>query len=295
LTSNLKPDVAVLLNITPDHLDRHGGMDGYVEAKRRVFLNQAKGDTAVIGVDDPFCQRICTEITAANKRTIWPISAQRAMGRGVYALQGMLYDATGERVLEVADLLRAASLPGRHNWQNAAAAYAAARGLGISAADVADGLMSFPGLAHRMETVAMLGKVRLVNDSKATNADAARQALSSYPRIHWIAGGVPKAGGIDSLTDLFPRLACAYLIGEAAADFARTLDGQAPVRMCGDMHTAVTAAYVDAAASGEDEVVLLSPACASFDQYPDFEARGEDFRKAAQALGANSSRAGATA
>jgi UDP-N-acetylmuramoylalanine--D-glutamate ligase len=144
--------------------------------------------------------------------------------------------------------------------------------------------MTFPGLAHRMETVAMLGRVRMVNDSKATNADAARQALSSYPRVRWIAGGVPKAGGIDSLTDLFPRVAKAYLIGEAAADFARTLDGQAPVRLCGDMKTAVAAAYEDASASGEDEVVLLSPACASFDQYPDFEARGDDFRRAVQGL-----------
>ncbi len=295
LTSNLKPDVAVLLNITPDHLDRHGGMEGYVAAKRRVFLNQSKGDTAVIGVDDPYCQRICTEITAANKRTIWPISAERAMGRGVYALQGMLYDATGERVLEVADLLRAQSLPGRHNWQNAAAAYAAARGLGISAGDAAEGLMSFPGLAHRMETVAMLGKVRMVNDSKATNADAARQALASYPRVHWIAGGVPKAGGIDSLTDLFPRVAKAYLIGEAADAFAKTLDGEVPVQMCGKMETAVAAAYADAAASGDDEVVLLSPACASFDQYPDFEARGEDFRAAVQGLTRSSSREGAMA
>jgi UDP-N-acetylmuramoylalanine--D-glutamate ligase len=284
LTSSLKPDVSVLLNITPDHLDRHGGMDGYVQAKRRVFLNQGPGDTAVIGVDDAYCQRICTEITAANRCTIWPISAQRAMGRGVYALNGMLYDATGERVLEVADLLRAQSLPGRHNWQNAAAAYAAARGLGISAGDAAEGLMSFPGLAHRMETVAMLGRVRMVNDSKATNADAARQALASYPRVRWIAGGVPKAGGIDSLGDLFPRVTKAYLIGEAAADFARTLDGQAPVKMCGDMKAAVAAAYEDASASGDDEVVLLSPACASFDQYPDFEARGDDFRAIVRGL-----------
>jgi UDP-N-acetylmuramoylalanine--D-glutamate ligase len=286
LTSSLKPDVAVLLNITPDHLDRHGGMEGYVAAKRRVFLNQGVGDTAVIGVDDAYCQRICTEIMAANVRTIWPISAGKAMGRGVYALSGMLYDGTGERVLEVADLLRAQSLPGRHNWQNAAAAYAAARGLGISAGDAAEGLMTFPGLAHRMETVAMLGRVRLVNDSKATNADAARQALASYPKVRWIAGGVPKAGGIDSLTDLFPRVACAYLIGEAAGDFANTLDGHAPTRMCGTMQAAVEAAYADAVASGEDEVVLLSPACASFDQYPDFEARGDDFRGIVQHLSA---------
>ena len=286
LTSTLKPDVAVLLNITPDHLDRHGGMEGYIAAKRRVFLNQDKGDTAVIGVDDAYCQRICTEIMAANRRTIWPISAGKAMGRGVYVLSGMLYDGTGERVLEVADLLRAQSLPGRHNWQNAAAAYAAARGLGISAADAAEGLMTFPGLAHRVETVAMLGRVRLVNDSKATNADAARQALASYPKVRWIAGGVPKAGGIESLTDLFPRVAGAYLIGEAAGEFAKTLDGHAPVRMCGTMHAAVEAAYADAVASGGDEVVLLSPACASFDQYPDFEARGDDFRAVVQSLSA---------
>ncbi len=294
LTSSLKPDVAVLLNITPDHLDRHGGMEGYVAAKRRVFLNQDKGDTAIIGVDDAYCQRICTEIMAANRRTIWPISAGKAMGRGVYVLSGMLYDGTGERVLEVADLLRARSLPGRHNWQNAAAAYAAARGLGISASEAAEGLMTFPGLAHRMETVAMLGRVRMVNDSKATNADAARQALSSYPSVRWIAGGVPKAGGIDSLTDLFPRVAKAYLIGDAANEFAGTLDGQAPVQMCGTIRNAVEAAYADAAASGEDEVVLLSPACASFDQYPDFEARGDDFRAIVQGLAGPSAR-GATA
>jgi UDP-N-acetylmuramoylalanine--D-glutamate ligase len=286
LTSSLKPDVAILLNITPDHLDRHGGMDGYIRAKQRVFLNQSRGDTAVVGVDDAHCQRICTEITAANARTIWPISAQRGLGRGVYVLQGMLYDATGERVLEIADLLRAASLPGRHNWQNAAAAYAASRALGLSAADAADGLMSFPGLAHRMETAAVIGRVRLVNDSKATNADAARQALSSYPRIHWIAGGVPKAGGIEELADLFPRVACAYLIGEAAADFARSLEGRATYKMCGTLEAAVAAAYADAARSGENEVVLLSPACASFDQFPNFEVRGDVFRTLAQALNA---------
>ena len=198
LTSSLKPDVSILLNISPDHLDRHGGMDGYVEAKRRVMLNQGKGDTAIIGVDDAWCQQICTEITAANRRTIWPISAKRSMGRGVYTLQGVLYDATGERVIEVADLLRARSLPGRHNWQNAAAAYAAGRALGLSVEDAATGLVTFPGLAHRMETVGEIDHVRFVNDSKATNADAARQAMSSYPKFYWIAGGRPKAGGIES-------------------------------------------------------------------------------------------------
>jgi UDP-N-acetylmuramoylalanine--D-glutamate ligase len=284
LTASLKPDVAVLLNLSPDHLDRHGGMDGYVAAKRRILLNQGKGDTAVIGVDDAWCQQICTEITAANRRTIRPISAKRAMGRGVYALQGVLYDATGERVQEVADLMRARSLPGRHNWQNAAAAYAAARALGLSAEDAAMGLATFPGLAHRMETVALFDGLRFVNDSKATNVDAARQAMSAYPRFYWIAGGRPKDGGIETLSDLFPRVAKAYLVGEAAGDFARTLDGQAPHANSGTIEAAVAEAYADARRAGEEAVILLSPACASFDQFPDFEARGDAFRAAVQAL-----------
>ena len=280
LTSSLKPDAAVLLNIPPHHLDRHGGMEGYVAAKRRVLLNQGKGDTAVIGVDDPWCQQICTEITAANRRTIRMISAQKSLGRGVYALQGVLYDATGDRVEEVCDLTRARSLPGRHNWQNAAAAYAAARALGVTPEDAVQGLLTFPGLAHRMETVGQIGRVRFVNDSKATNADAARQALSSYPKVYWIAGGQPKAGGIDSLSDLFPRVAKAYLIGEAAPAFARTLEGRAPAVQCGDIERATAQAFADASAAGGEAIVLLSPACASFDQFNDFEERGEAFRAA---------------
>ena len=284
LTSSLKADAAVLLNISPDHLDRHGGMDGYVAAKRRVFQNQDRGDTAIVGVDDACGQTICTELLALNRRTLRPISAGRAMGRGYYALQGMLYDATGERAFEVADLSRAPGLPGRHNWQNAAAAYAAALALGVSAKDAADALMSFPGLAHRMEDVGSIGRVRFVNDSKATNADAARQAMCAIPRFYWIAGGRAKAGGIEPLADLFDRVEKAYLIGEAAGDFARTLDGHAPVEACGSLDCAVEHACRDAAASGREAVVLLSPACASFDQYPDFEVRGDAFRTLVQQL-----------
>ncbi|MDB5471598.1 MAG: murD [Caulobacter sp.] len=284
LTSSLKPDASVLLNLSPDHLDRHGGMEGYVAAKKRILLNQGKGDTAVIGVDDAWCQRICTEITAANRRTIRPISAGKAMGRGVYVLSGVLYDATGDRTLEVADLTMARSLPGKHNWQNAAAAYAACLALGLSSDDTANGLMTFPGLAHRMETVAKLGRVRFVNDSKATNADAARQALSSYPKVYWIAGGRAKEGGIEALADLFPRIEKAYLIGEAEQAFAETLEGKAQVVRCGGMEAAVAAAYADAQGSEDEAIVLLSPATASFDQYADFEARGEAFRAAVLAL-----------
>ena len=289
LTTSLHADVTVILNISPDHLERHGSMAGYVAAKRRILANQGKGDTAVIGVDDVWGQQICTEITAANRRTIVPISASKAMGRGVYVLNGLLYDATGERAREVADLSRARSLPGRHNWQNAAAAYAAAKGVGIPGDEAAEHLLSFGGLAHRMETVGRVGRVRFVNDSKATNADAARQALSSYPKVYWIAGGQPKVGGIDDLADLFPRVAKAYLIGEAAPAFAKTLDGRASVAQSGTLDAAVVQAYADAAADAGskgagDAIVLLSPACASFDQYPDFEARGEAFRAAVQRL-----------
>jgi UDP-N-acetylmuramoylalanine--D-glutamate ligase len=292
LTASLRPDVAAILNISPDHLDRHGGMEGYVAAKRRILLNQGKGDTAVIGVDDVWGQSLCTEITAANRRTIWPISARKAMGRGVYALEGILYDATDGRAREVADLTAARALPGRHNGQNAAAAYAAARALGLSAQEAVAGLMSFPGLAHRMETIGAIDGVRFVNDSKATNIDAARQAMSAYPRFYWIAGGRPKSG-IGCLADLFGSIAKAYLIGEASGDFARTLEGRAPAVACGTLQAATRAAFADARASGEDAVVLFSPACASFDQFSDFEARGEAFRAAVHAL-AESPAAGAS-
>ena len=284
LTSSLKPDAAVLLNISPDHLERHGGMEGYIASKRRVLLNQGKGDTAVIGVDDPWCQQICTEITAANRRTIRMISAQKSLGRGVYALQGVLYDATGDRVVEVCDLTRARSLPGRHNWQNAAAAYAAARALGVAPEDAAQGLMTFPGLAHRMETVGQLGKVRFVNDSKATNADAARQALSSYPKVYWIAGGQPKAGGIESLTDLFGRVGIG--LGGCGLQITAHRDFGAAFQCVGELAGSIPdqVSLGDAAASGEDAVVLLSPAGASFDHFADFEARGEAFRTAVHDL-----------
>jgi UDP-N-acetylmuramoylalanine--D-glutamate ligase len=259
-------------------------MEGYIAAKKRVFLNQGKGDTAVIGADDAWCQRLLTELLAANGRTIRPISSGRSMGRGVYALQGILYDATGERAVEIADLTRARALPGRHNWQNAAAAYAAVLALGLSPAEAAEGLMTFPGLAHRMEDVGRIGRVRFVNDSKATNADAARQAMAAIPKFYWIAGGVPKAGGIEPLRDLFPRIEKAYLIGEAAQDFAETLGGDAPWTISKTLDAAVAAAHADASAASTDAVVLLSPACASFDQFKDFEVRGDAFREQVKAL-----------
>ncbi|MBU1347046.1 MAG: UDP-N-acetylmuramoyl-L-alanine--D-glutamate ligase [Alphaproteobacteria bacterium] len=312
LTTSFAPDVAILTNISPDHLDRHGGMEGYVAAKRRLFQVMTPDKTALIGVDDEWGWATVNALNARRLRvatitTRTPVSFSDPTG-GVPVLQiadrlpdqvaafeagrFIIVDATQGRLvadgIAIADLSTARSLPGRHNAQNAAFAYAAARALDVPHDDAVEGLMTFPGLAHRMETVGELGPVRFVNDSKATNGDAARQALMSYPRSFWIAGGRAKQGGIAELSDLFPRVAHAYLIGEAASDFAATLSG-VPHTICRGMATAVRQAAADAGEVAETDgpqVVLLSPACASFDQFPDFEARGEAFRAAVLNLGA---------
>ncbi len=283
LTTSFAPDVAILTNISPDHLDRHGGMEGYVAAKQRIFQAQGPDAVALVGVDEDWGKGIAR---AFSDRVVSVSTLPSpARGEGYVAQAGVLF-SDGNLI---ADLSAARSLPGRHNAQNAAFAYAAARALGVSHEAAVEGLLSFPGLAHRMETVGHIGPVRFINDSKATNADAARQALSSYPRVFWIAGGKPKDGGIDDLTDLFPRIAKAYLIGEAAEAFAATLGangGDTPHLIAKTMDAAVAAAAVDAASAGGEQIVLLSPACASFDQYPDFEVRGEAFRAAVLNLGA---------
>ena len=283
LTTRFAPDVAILTNISPDHLDRHGGMEGYVAAKARIF---AHADLSLVGVDEEWGRKILADLRRREKPAVeittqFP-SPARGEGR-ILASAGSLR-ADGQPV----DLTAARSLPGRHNAQNAAFAWAVARALGVSHAAAVQGLLTFPGLAHRMEEVGRLGRVRFINDSKATNADAARQALASYERSFWIAGGRAKAGGIDDLEDLFPRVVEAFLIGEASGPFAARL-GDTPHRISGDMASAVRAAAEAASATGREEVVLLSPAAASFDQYPDFEARGEAFRAAVLNLGATPS------
>ena len=274
LTTGFAPDVAILTNISPDHLDRHGGMEGYVAAKARIF---AHAGLSLVGVDEEWGKGIAATLTGARTVSTSGTSADITASDRRLRAEG-----------ETIDLAAARSLPGRHNAQNAAFAYTAARAVGVSHDAAVEGLMTFPGLAHRMEHVGTLGKVRFINDSKATNADAARQALSSYERSFWIAGGRAKAGGIDELEDLFPRVVEAFLIGEAAGPFAARL-GDTPHRISGDMASAVQAAAEAAAASGREAVVLLSPAAASFDQYPDFEARGEAFRAAVLNLGATPS------
>ncbi|MGH7019490.1 MAG: UDP-N-acetylmuramoyl-L-alanine--D-glutamate ligase, partial [Brevundimonas sp.] len=210
LTTRFAPDVAILTNISPDHLDRHGGMEGYVAAKRRIFQSQGSGALALVGVDEAWGQGIAADLRK-HGLPVESVSTGNAV-EGYQAAPGQL-SLNGQ---PVADLSAARSLPGRHNAQNAAFAYAAARALGVSHDAAIEGLLTFPGLAHRMEAVGRLGGVRFINDSKGTNADAARQALASYPSVFWIAGGKAKEGGIDSLRDLFPHVAKAYLVGEAA-------------------------------------------------------------------------------
>lgn len=285
LAPSLAPDVAVLLNITPDHLDRHGSMAGYVAVKRRIFKNVGRQGTAVICVDDSHTAEICTRLSANGVGRVVPVSVGKALDRGVSVIDGTLYDGLGAPSPEILDLRKAKSLPGTHNWQNAAAAYAAARAVTSDVTALARGLQSFPGLKHRMEDVGRIGAVRFINDSKATNADAAGKALACYDTIYWIAGGIAKEGGIETLARFFPRIARAYLIGKAAGAFAQTLQGHVPFVQAGSLTEAVTAAYRDGAQEGRsDPVVLLSPACASFDQFRDFEDRGEQFKALVERL-----------
>lgn len=279
-------DVAVLLNITPDHLDRHGGMDGYVAAKRRIFDGQNGDQAAIIGIDDPHSRGIFDEVAARDLAAMTPISTHGTCAGGVYLRDGWIVDDRDGLAEPVIEMNALTALPGDHNAQNVATAYAAVTAIlndrtAETRAGIAAAIESFPGLAHRQELLGARDGVRFVNDSKATNAEATAHALAAYDNIFWIAGGIAKDGGIDALAPLFGRIRHAFLIGEAAAEFAATLQGHVPATLAGDMATALNQA--NEMAEG-DAVILLSPACASFDQYPSFEARGEAFRDAVASL-----------
>ena len=274
LAPTLNPSAGILLNLTPDHLDRHGTMQHYADIKERLV---AGSDVAIVGADDSHSVLIADRVERAGVKVV-RISRRNVVADGIYAEGTRLIQAAGGAMLPFADLDSIQTLRGSHNAQNAAAAVAACLAVGVSAADIRAGLTSFPGLKHRMQPVGQRGRVVFVNDSKATNADAAAPALSSYDRIYWIAGGLPKAGGITTLAPYFPRIAKAYLIGEAAAEFAATLGEAVPYEISGTLERAVAHAAADAERDESGaSAVMLSPACASFDQYKNFEVRGDAF------------------
>jgi UDP-N-acetylmuramoylalanine--D-glutamate ligase len=280
LSPTIVPDVAVLSNITPDHIERHGSLENYAAVKARLLKQASKSGQVVIGVDDAPSAAIFTRHASNGAPQAVPVSVGKVLGRGVFVIDGALYDAQSQRATKVMDLSQAANLPGAHNHQNAALAYAATKSYARDARTVIDAIKDFPGLAHRMEDVGRIGKVRFINDSKATNADAAARALACYTDVFWIAGGKGKEGGIDSLSPFFPRIRKAYLIGDSAGSFADTLEDHVPYEIVGTLSAAVQAASLDAAAaSSAAPVVLLSPAAASFDQFRDFEHRGDVFRE----------------
>lgn len=281
LAPSIDPSIGALLNITADHLDRHGTLEAYAAVKERLV---AGADTAVVAVDDRWCEAVADRLALAGK-SVFRVSTRQSLNDGVFAHKGGLFVAEDGVARQIATLDGIGSLRGRHNAENAAVAIAVGLALGLENSVLAEGLKSFPGLPHRMEEIGRRGRVLFINDSKATNADAAAKALASFDRIYWIAGGRAKEGGISGLADYFPRIAKAYLIGEAAADFAATLAPTVAHEISGTLAEAVAAAVVDADRDRAPEpVVLLSPACASYDQFQNFERRGDAFRQLVAAL-----------
>ncbi len=276
LMPSLKPDVGILTNITPDHLDRHGTLQHYAEVKSRIFERMTKGCLALINVDDELSQSIASHIKSPI--FLQSVSVLRELADGLCAPHAILKVMQSGNVVESVDLTGSEALRGRHNWQNACMAFGVARHFGISVEKIAEAMADFPGLTHRMQQIARRGSVIFVNDSKATNADAAEKALSSYTNIHWIAGGISKVGGIGPLKPYFPRIRRAYLFGTAAHEFAKVLRGKVDFVISETLDGAVSVAAEDANTNLDPSpVVLLSPACASFDQYKNFEIRGDAF------------------
>jgi UDP-N-acetylmuramoylalanine--D-glutamate ligase len=284
LTPTLDPSVGILLNVSEDHIDRHGTLRNYAAIKERLVARVQRDGSAIIGVDDDWCRASADRIERSGKRVL-RVSVLQPLADGLYVGGDQIICAAKAVTRTIANLRGIGSLRGAHNAQNAACACGAALAIGLTPAAIQGGLASFPGLAHRMETIARKGRVLFVNDSKATNADSAARALACFSDIFWIAGGKPKTGGIDALAGYFPRIRKAYLIGEAAAAFAARLEKRVPYVVAGSLDRAVELAAQDAAAATEmAPVVLLSPACASFDQFRNFEVRGDKFRELVRAL-----------
>jgi UDP-N-acetylmuramoylalanine--D-glutamate ligase len=280
LAPSLAPSIGVMLNLTPDHIDRHGTIENYAAIKERMI---AAADLAVIGVDDAFSAGMASRRDQAGKASV-RISVESVLPNGLYADGTKIMFAHKRKRIEAADVDGIGALRGRHNAQNAAAAIAVVTSLGVGVGTLRIGIRTFGGLPHRMEEIGRIGRVLFINDSKATNADSTEKALAAFERdIYWIVGGKSKEGGIEPLKPYFPRIAKAYLIGASSDDFAATLGEDVRHVQAGTLDVAVQMALDDAGRANEG-VVMLSPACASYDQYKNYEQRGDHFRALVEAL-----------
>ncbi len=284
LSDPLSLDVMAWLNISEDHLERHGTMENYVKAKRRIFATTKERGQAVISVDDPWSHQVYQNL-CNDSHPVIPISCVHPLDYGVYVEKGTLVDRLQSKIERILLLKDIETLQGTHNSQNIAITYAVCFSLGLTKEEIIQGLKSFPGLAHRQELVTTLKGIKFINDSKATNADATAKALATYDHIYWIVGGQDKSDGIEPLKDYFPKIRHAFLIGAAMNRFAQTLQGHVEVTLSGDLVTALRQAYEKAQNELDAPgVILLSPACASFDQFVDFEHRGNTFREQVKKL-----------
>lgn len=283
--------VAVLLNITPDHLDRHGDMAGYISAKKHI-ISSVHPQTLVLGTDEPETKALLQQVQGQRHLHIEEMSMTHPVASGIELAGSTMvaHRLTGSK--NIVDLATLERLPGKHNWQNACAAFAACRALGLVFDQIIKGLQTFPGLAHRQQFITEIEGVRFINDSKATNADAASKALACYDNIYWILGGKPKDGGLHGLEVFMPRVRQAFLIGDASDAFADWCEGKVPYKRCKTMDVAVKEASAKAWKDKKPgATVLLSPACASFDQFKNFEERGEIFANLVQKLNSKNKQA----
>lgn len=286
LTKSFRANTGVLLNISPDHLDRHGSMENYIAAKTRIFDRQVAGDVAVIGVDDSDAQAICARfVVTHNGRQVIPVSAEGSLGQGVYALNGSIFYSISGKSGEAGSISDIPALQGKHNWQNACAAIAACLNEGVPPNMAVGSMARFAGLPHRMEMVGREDHILYVNDSKATNEAATAKAVAAFDNVFLLLGGKPKGEGLDRLLPLMENVRGVYLFGEATDTFEEALAGHAICFKCGDLDAATMRAVRDARNSASSQaVVLLSPACASYDQFKNFEERGDRFKKIVREL-----------
>lgn len=277
LTPHISLSASVLLNITPDHLPRHGGMDGYIVAKEKIF-DKNKNGLSVVGIDTSSTAQIYERLKKSNRHVI-PFSTQHEVAQGVFVKDGVLYDSSEGIVQHVGDLREILTLSGQHNHENVAAVYATLRRLYAYESDaIFNAMKSFAGLPHRQYQVRKINRVTYINDSKATNTDATAKALATFDNIFWICGGQMKDGGLNGLESFMPKIHRAYTIGEAQENFTQWLsEKNVNVTACGTLDKALKKAHQDAQGFSQDAVVLLSPACASWDQFLSFEDRGDQF------------------